>query len=805
MYDVSEQFHSAVYDTSPVTQALFRFTDGTFFTNEDIHSSGLKMIEAVNYDDELKIGACLSSTLSATFVNLNGLLSGFAFGECAVSLGVKIGADTFVPTIANVTAIHGTTVYTGHSSAPYLRANGAATTEQPSFAVHCIAIYDGEVMCVGWDGQTWATSGFLAPISTNDFMTAKYATMAKSHLGYDFTGDIMSIYSEYGTIETYEFAPLGTFLIDTPEKRKTNLITVATAYDKMKLLDVDASGFFDSLTFPITLGGIYAALCSFAGVSTTSTVFINSTRSFSEAPIDADGITAKEILQWIAEAACSFARMNRNGDLELAWFSDVDVEITSYVSCNVAEYQVARIDKLQISSSENDIGVIIGTGTNGYQILDNPFLYGANDTEIRGYGTPIYDRLNAHDPFYPLSVTTVCDWSVQAGDIVTVIIEGVNYSLPIYCQTIAWNGAAKVLYESTGAEKRPVMEAENRRIYRQSRAYHEFVVDVNGLTSRIENAEGNISTLELTANSLTSQISTANGNISTLQQKVDSFTLSVTNGSTSSTIKLMAGSTEISSQSISFSGMVTFSNLTDGTTTISGSNIKTGTVSAERIDVNNLYVKHLSSADGTFSSLTTIDSSTGYGMQLYWSSIRFTKNSGSTWSGQIDVDATYGMRLFSSDEVNIYTTGSGKWVNVWGSLKVSTYAGESRIVVANPATASGGSECRWVDRTGDLGGWSLGRYTSSRKYKDSIEYFGDDYGIDVCRKLKPATFTYIDDAEKIINVGMIAEDVFEVCPDVVAYHDGEPDSLQYSNMVALAISAIQNLDKRLSKLEGSAA
>ena len=52
---------------------------------------------------------------------------------------------------------------------------------------------------------------------------------------------------------------------------------------------------------------------------------------------------------------------------------------------------------------------------------------------------------------------------------------------------------------------------------------------------------------------------------------------------------------------------------------------------------------------------------------------------------------------------------------------------------------------------------------------------------------------------------MIAEDVFEVCPDVVAYHDGEPDSLQYSNMVALAISAIQNLDKRLSKLEGSAA
>ncbi len=337
-----------------------------------------------------------------------------------------------------------------------------------------------------------------------------------------------------------------------------------------------------------------------------------------------------------------------------------------------------------------------------------------------------------------------------------------------------------------------------------SGGYASLKLTVDGLVVTVGDAEGDISTLQQTASSLTTRISTAEGAISSIDQYVDSLTLSVTNGSTSSTLKLMAGSTEISSQSISFSGMVAFSNLTDGSTTISGSNIKTGTIAASRIDVDNLGVKHLSGADGTFSYLTTIDSSTGYGMQLYWSSIRFTKNSGSTWSGQIDVDATYGMRLFSSDEVNIYTTGVGKWVNVWGSFKVSTYAGESRFVMANPATASGGSECRWVDRTGDLGGWSLGRYTSSRKYKDDIKYFGDEYGIDICRQLKPATFTYIDDDKKTINVGMIAEDVYEVCPDVVAYHNNEPDSLQYSNMVALAISAIQNLDKRLIELEGVA-
>ena len=57
---------------------------------------------------------------------------------------------------------------------------------------------------------------------------------------------------------------------------------------------------------------------------------------------------------------------------------------------------MAQVDKLQISGSETDIGVVIGEGTNGYQILDNPLLYGATDTEVRTLGVPIYNRLIAY-------------------------------------------------------------------------------------------------------------------------------------------------------------------------------------------------------------------------------------------------------------------------------------------------------------------------------------------------------------------------------------------------------------------------
>ena len=104
------------------------------------------------------------------------------------------------------------------------------------------------------------------------------------------------------------------------------------------------------------------------------------------------------------------------------------------------------------------------------------------------------------------------------------------------------------------------------------------------LTSRISDAEGNISTLQQTATSLTSRISDAEGNISTLSQTVNGMTLSVSNGSSSSTIQLMANGVQLSSQSIYFSGMVTFTDLeTSGWTTINGDNITTGTI--EAIDI----------------------------------------------------------------------------------------------------------------------------------------------------------------------------------------------------------------------------
>lgn len=124
-----------------------------------------------------------------------------------------------------------------------------------------------------------------------------------------------------------------------------------------------------------------------------------------------------------------------------------------------------------------------------------------------------------------------------------------------------------------------------------------------GLKTRVTDAEGNITTLTATANGLTTRVESAEGDVTTIKQWADSLTLSVANGD-SSTIRLMAGSTEISSGSIGFTGVVTFSDLStwqQDKTIINGGNITTGQIHnsdySTVYDLDNAWIR-MGASDG---------------------------------------------------------------------------------------------------------------------------------------------------------------------------------------------------------------
>ena len=108
---------------------------------------------------------------------------------------------------------------------------------------------------------------------------------------------------------------------------------------------------------------------------------------------------------------------------------------------------------------------------------------------------------------------------------------------------------------------------------------------------KVENElEGLSSSFSVQLQQIQSQVTGLNGQVSSITQKVDNITLSVSNGSTSSSISLSVGGVTVSSQTIQMNGLVTFTGLANGTTTIDGACVKTGIIDADRIDADNLYV-----------------------------------------------------------------------------------------------------------------------------------------------------------------------------------------------------------------------
>lgn len=140
---------------------------------------------------------------------------------------------------------------------------------------------------------------------------------------------------------------------------------------------------------------------------------------------------------------------------------------------------------------------------------------------------------------------------------------------PIYIQLDDQEGNISSLYVEVDNVTSRISNAEGNISTLQQTA--------SSLTSSVSTLEGNVSTLQQTAVSLTSRISDAEGNISTLTQTVNSISLSVVNGTESSTIRLSKNGIIVSSANISFSGMVTFTDLsTQGQTVINGGNIAAG-------------------------------------------------------------------------------------------------------------------------------------------------------------------------------------------------------------------------------------
>lgn len=131
-----------------------------------------------------------------------------------------------------------------------------------------------------------------------------------------------------------------------------------------------------------------------------------------------------------------------------------------------------------------------------------------------------------------------------------------------------------------------------------------------------------------------------------------------------------------------------------------------------------------------------------------------------------------------------------------GALQLGSYGLTNPINTAVQANQAGMNPL--TTSLGDSKSRSFNVSLSSERYKEDIVPLVVEDG--VVQSLRPVSFKYIGESKP--QVGLIAEEVAMVLPEVVEFKDGVPEGIHYQFLVPVLINEIQRLGEKIQALEG---
>lgn len=414
---------------------------------------------------------------------------------------------------------------------------------------------------------------------------------------------------------------VGTFWAVKPTRQTRNTYKIY-AYDVVSKLDGIQSTWLRSIQgdFPMTIWAFAQRVAQQCNVEIANTALPRN-GDYSVAAFYSDNLTGRQMLSWVAQAACTFLRATPDGKLQFAWYETLagygispgtnaegvytaldlsgqlletaDGEIWTFAQPQVGyfsgtlsyeDYTTAPIDKVQIRQSDDDVGVIYPTdetATNALVLQGNLLLATQTADALRPVAQAIFEQMQGVT-YTPLQVAIPLDADSPApGEIITVT-DAYGRTMQAYIMQRTISGQ-KVTLESTGNARRDGTSAVNNQKWQNLQGkVLEIQTSVDGLKITAADLAGGLASLELTVDGLRTEVS---GKLdgeeaqTLIDQSLKSISLSASTSGTTSTLTIKAGDVTLSSAQINFSGLVTFSDLsTSGKTTISGDNIKTGTI-----------------------------------------------------------------------------------------------------------------------------------------------------------------------------------------------------------------------------------
>lgn len=200
--------------------------------------------------------------------------------------------------------------------------------------------------------------------------------------------------------------PYGVFKVasDVPTADRTK--RQITAYDAMyDIINTDVKSWYAGLSFPMTLKQFRDSFFAHLGITQVETSLVNDSMTVnktivatqtddSSAVTEEPAISGKTVVTAICEINGCFGNMNRNGKFEYVFLkaitsalypaedlfpadnlfpSDANTESMTghYITFDYEDFQSKAITQLEIKTSEDNAGAIVGTAGNNYSITGN--------------------------------------------------------------------------------------------------------------------------------------------------------------------------------------------------------------------------------------------------------------------------------------------------------------------------------------------------------------------------------------------------------------------------------------------------
>ena len=337
--------------------------------------------------------------------------------------------------------------------------------------------------------------------------------------------------------------PLGVYTIVDAVNNGDYLYKV-TAYDNLSKFDVDVSDWWNNeVIFPISLRDLLISLCTEVNVQyDIPSEFTNSDFMVTK-NISVENATGTDFLGYIQEASASFIRASRTGVIKMIQISYAEEtslypSLTLYPSetlypaisstseavehlpeitytvpltmekLNIADYTVQKINRLQIRGSEEDVGTIVGTGSNTYVIEANPLFYSfTGSTQDFAVAQNIY-RIISTLEYTPVSTKVKAQPYIEVGDLVKFVsFEGKEAYAPLLYRQMGGFLLNTDVVESKGREFRDTtVQSVNKTTKILNQRLHEVVNTVSEFRSTMTLVQTEISDLETRTTSNESEI-----------------------------------------------------------------------------------------------------------------------------------------------------------------------------------------------------------------------------------------------------------------------------------------------------------